>query len=93
MKYDLRVTKDEVKRKNRLRLLVDTPRQAARVGWSPGLTSVHFNDTLNTTHGSQIFGTHVEQRIPRANDANALSMKWLAADDDSNEKGGGSYGG
>ena len=30
----------------------------------PGLTSVHFNDTLNTTHGSQILGTHVEQRIP-----------------------------
>ena len=29
MKYDLRVAKDEVKRKNRLRLLVDTPRQAA----------------------------------------------------------------
>jgi hypothetical protein len=28
MKYDLRVTKDEVKRKNRLRLLVDTPRRA-----------------------------------------------------------------
>ena len=54
---------------------------------------MHFNDTLNTTHGSQIFGTHVEQRIPGANDANALSMKWLAADDDDNEKGGGSYGG
>ena len=66
---------------------------AARRGWSSGLTSVHFNDTLNTTHGSQIFGTHVEQRILGANDANALSMKWLAADDDSNEKGGGSYGG
>ena len=35
----------------------------------------------------------MEQRIPGANDANALSMKRLAADDNGDKKGGGAYGG